>query len=236
MVDSVTGPGTTTAQALSSALGGTDSKMGRDDFLKLLVAQLKNQDPLKPQDNSEFVAQLAQFSSLEQAMTMNTKLDLLATQNQGLANTQITNLVGKLATVKGTLVTSNGGGVGVQVSFTLSDPSASTQVVIADQTGRVVRTMNIGPRGAGFVTTQWDGRDDAGLVQPAGVYAVSVQAKNDVGGSVSVLQETTGVVESVGFDKGFPELTLDNGLQVPVSDLLRVDSPASNPSTNNGSS
>jgi flagellar basal-body rod modification protein FlgD len=228
MVDPVTGPGTATTQDLSSALG-TNNGLGRNDFLKLLVAQLKNQDPLNPQDNTQFVAQLAQFSSLEQAMSMNSKLDLLATQNQGLQNTEITALVGKVASVKGSLVTSQGSGVAVPLSFTLNNASASTKVVISDQSGRVVRTLDLGARGAGLVRLNWDGRDDSGGVQPAGVYAISVQAKTEDGGSVSVLQQTSGVVKSVSFDKGFPELTLDNGIQVPVSDLLRVDSPPTNP-------
>jgi hypothetical protein len=64
----------------------------------------------------------------------------------------------------------------------------------------------------------------------AGTYAVSVQAKTSDGGSVSVAQETTGLVQSVAFDKGYPVLTLDNGMQVPVSDLIEVDSsPNPNP-------
>src|SRR4051812_42261876 len=108
MVASVNG--TTSAQgssALSSALG-TNKAMGKDDFLKLLVAQLKNQDPLAPQDNPHFGAQLAQFSSLEAPMGTNPRLDGITSQNQGLANTQVVSLVGKTATVKGSLVTATG--------------------------------------------------------------------------------------------------------------------------------
>jgi len=67
-------------------------------------------------------------------------------------------------------------------------------------------------------------------VLPAGTYAVIVQAKTADGGSVSVAQETTGLVKSVAFDKGYPVLTLDNGMQVPVSDLIEVaSSPNPNP-------
>src|SRR3954468_12296666 len=89
--------------ALAKAIGGNDS-LGQDAFLKLLVAQLKNQDPLNPQQNYEFVAQLAQFSSLEQSVGINTRLDQLAAQNQGLQNSQVVSLVGKTATVKGNIV------------------------------------------------------------------------------------------------------------------------------------
>jgi flagellar basal-body rod modification protein FlgD len=214
---------TTASSALSSALGASQS-LGKDDFLKLLVAQLKNQDPLAPQDNSQFVAQLAQFSSLEAAMGTNTRLDTITGQNQGLANTQVVSLVGKTATVKGSLVTSAGSGIAVPVGFTLSAASDTTNVSIQDSAGKVIRTIPIGPHDAGLIKMSWDGKDDHGNIMPAGTYAVSVQAKAKDGSAVSVSQETTGLVKSVAFDKGYPVLTLANGMQVPVSDLLQVDS------------
>jgi len=217
---------TTSAQdssALSSALG-TNKAMGKDDFLKLLVAQLKNQDPLAPQDNTQFVAQLAQFSSLEAAMGTNSRLDAITSQNQGLANTQVVGLVGKVATVKGSLVTYQGSGIAAPVGFTLASATDSTNVSIQDSTGKVIRTIPLGAHNAGLVKVNWDGRDDHGNVMAAGTYAVSVQAKTKDGSAVSVTQETTGQVKSVAFDKGYPVLTLANGMQVPVSDLLKVES------------
>jgi len=208
--------------ALSKAVGGDG--LGQEAFLKLLVAQLQNQDPLNPQENSEFVAQLAQFSSLEAAMGTNTRLDTLATQNQGMANTEVVGLVGKIATVKGSLVTATGSGTAVPVGFTLGAETASTTVSIQNASGKVIRTIPVGPHAPGLVKVNWDGRDDQGNIMPAGTYAVSVQAKDGKDNAVSVAQETTGLVKSVAFDKGYPVLTLANGMQVPVSDLLKVDS------------
>jgi flagellar basal-body rod modification protein FlgD len=225
-MDPISGSGSSSqAGALTSALGGNKA-MGRDAFLKLLVAQMKNQDPLKPQDNSQFVAELAQFSSLEQSMGINDRLDLLATQNQGLANSQVVGMVGNEVTVKGSMVTSAGGGAAVPVSFSLSGDTASTVVTVRNQAGKVVRTLDLGAREDGMVKLSWDGRDQAGMVQPAGTYVVSVSAKNDKDAAVSVSQETTGIVKSVSFDKGYPVLQLDNGTSVPVSDLLRVAAPS----------
>jgi flagellar basal-body rod modification protein FlgD len=225
-MDPISGSGSSSqAGALTSALGGNKA-MGRDAFLKLLVAQLKNQDPLKPQENSAFVAELAQFSSLEQSMGINDRLDLLATQNQGLANSQVVGMVGSEVTVKGTMVTSAGGGAAVPVSFSLAGDTASTVVTVRNQAGQVVRTLDLGAREDGIVKLSWDGRDQAGMVQPAGTYVVSVSAKNDKDAAVSVSQETTGIVKSVSFDKGYPVLQLDNGTSVPVSDLLRVAAPS----------
>lgn len=222
MVDAING--STSQASFSASLDGAEKALGRSDFLKLLVAQLRHQDPLKPQDNSTFVAELAQFSSLEQSMGINDRLDLLMTQQQGLANSQVVGLVGKSATVRGSIVTTDGSGIGVPIRFTLQGASAETTVSIRDQNGRVVRTLEIGEKNAGLVTIQWDGRDDAGNIQPAGSYAVSVVAKNEADAPVLVSQETSGRVEGVSFDKGYPVLHLDNGVSVPVSDLLRVDS------------
>jgi flagellar basal-body rod modification protein FlgD len=217
------------AGGLTAALGG-DKSLGRDAFLKLLVAQLKHQDPLKPQDNAQFVAELAQFSSLEQAMGMNDRLDLLSMQSQGLQNSQVVALVGKQATVRGSLVTSDGTGVGIPVAFSLDSASDKTTVSIRDQSGRAVRTLDLGERGAGIARITWDGRDDAGNIQPAGTYSVAVQATNASGSPISVSQETSGNVQAVSFDKGYPVLHLDSGVSVPIADLLRVDSP---PNTSN---
>src|SRR5580704_5965747 len=135
---------------LSSALGGSSSALGEQDFLTLLVAQLKNQDPLSPQDNTEFVAQLAQFSTLQATMGINTSLDTLSTQTTGLENTANVSLVGKTATVKGSLVTDDGSGQGVPVAFTLGGSSTTTTVSIQDSTGKVVRTIDMGPHSTGL--------------------------------------------------------------------------------------
>jgi flagellar basal-body rod modification protein FlgD len=197
--------------------------MGQDAFLKLLVAQLKYQDPLKPQDGSAFVAELAQFSNLEQTMGINDRLDMLALQNRGLANTEVVALVGKQATVRGNMVTSDGTGIGTPMAFNLASAADKVSVTIRDQAGQVVRTIDVGAKNGGNVQLMWDGRNDAGIVQPAGTYSVNVTAKDAGDNPVGVTQETKGIVTAVSFDKGYPVLHLENGISVPVSDLLRVD-------------
>src|SRR5690606_30096946 len=83
MVDAIGANGSVGTATLSQAMGGDDTP-GKDAFLRLLVEQLKNQDPLQPKENSEFVAELAQFSSLEQTTGINDRLDMLSVQSQGL--------------------------------------------------------------------------------------------------------------------------------------------------------
>jgi flagellar basal-body rod modification protein FlgD len=220
----VTGPGSTSALDALTSQGGS-KPLDRTAFLKLLVEQLKNQDPLKPQDDSAFVAQLAQFSQLEQSMGINSRLDTLAAQNAGLANAQSVALVGDTATVRGNLVTIDGTGTGTQVNFALAGNATDATVTIRDQNGKAVRTMDLGGRQAGLARITWDGRSDAGDLEPAGTYQVTVTATNELGAPVSVSQETTGTITDVSFDKGYPVLQLDNGVAVPVSDLLKVAVP-----------
>ncbi len=214
---------TATAQASGSSLPtGVEQEMGREEFLKLLVAQLQNQDPLKPQDNAQFVAELAQFSNLEQTMGINDRLDALTAQNRGLQNSQIVSMVGKRATVKGSMVTANGSGQPVPVSFSLDGAASNVSITLADLNGNPVRTVQIGARPAGVASVNWDGRTDTGLVVPPGTYTVTVKATNESGAAVSSSQETTGTVNAVSFDKGYPVLQLSSGVSVPISDLLRV--------------
>jgi flagellar basal-body rod modification protein FlgD len=209
---------------------GGSKALGQEAFLKLLVAQLQNQDPLNPQENYEFVAQLAQFSSLEQSIGINNRLDALTLQNQGMQNSQIVNLVGKEATVKGNIVTLKGQGSIVPISFTLSAAALKSTVLIRDASGRTVRTISVAARSAGTVTVQWNGQSDSGNPQPAGPYQVTVTAKNAEDGPVSVTQQTTGLIEAVSFDQGFPVIHLDSGVTAPVGDLLSVAPPrASSP-------
>jgi flagellar basal-body rod modification protein FlgD len=228
MVDPVNNSGARPGSLAEAAGAGGNGALGQEAFLKLLVAQLQNQDPLNPQDNYEFVAQLAQFSSLEQTIGINDRLDQLALQSQGLQNTETVSLVGKEVTVKGNIVTLDGQGTKVPISFTTEDKSTSSEIVIKDQNGRTVRTLRMGPHSAGLIKVTWDGRDDTGLAQPAGAYKVTASAKNGDDAPVIVSQQSTGSVQSVSFEKGFPVLTLDNGMSVPVSDLVRV-APPTNP-------
>jgi flagellar basal-body rod modification protein FlgD len=202
---------------------GAEQQMGRNEFLKLLVAQLQNQDPLKPQDNAQFVAELAQFSNLEQTMGINDRLDALSSQNQGLQNSQIVSMVGKTATVRGSMVTADGSAQRVPISFTLDGEAQKVSITLADLNGKAVRTFQIDKaQDAGIVQTTWDGFADDGKKAPAGTYTVTIKATNAKGAAVSSSQETTGAVKSVSFDKGYPVLQLANGVSVPISDLLRV--------------
>ena len=137
--------------------------------------------------------------------------------------------MGKNVTVQGSIVTTDGSGFGVPVSFNLDMATDETVVSIQDQYGETVRRLDLGARASGLVQVTWDGRDDTGIVQPAGSYKVAVEAASDSGAPVTISQRTQSLVEGVSFDQGYPVLHLANGVSVPVSDLLRVDSPPNSP-------
>jgi flagellar basal-body rod modification protein FlgD len=212
--NSSSGFGLTTAQ---------DQALDKQDFLKLLIAQIKNQDPLEPQQNSEYVAQLAQFSNLEQTTAINDRLDLLLLQARGQSNTQVLGMIGQKATVNGSTITLDGSGTGTKIGFTLNASAAKTKVSILNSNGDVVRTIETGSQRPGYVSVNWDGKNSSGTIQPAGSYKVSVSAADQTGKTVTVNQQTSGVIEGISFDAGYAVLHLDNGAEASVSNLLKVE-------------
>ncbi len=214
---------TTAASAELTSSTSATSSLGKDAFLKLLVAQLQHQDPLKPMDDTAYVAQLAQFSSLEQMMSVNTKLDTLATGQNSVTNAGLASLIGKNVTVEGSKVTVDSDRASTPVSFSLGASAASVEVKITNSEGKTVRTLSLGPTNAGLVTANWDHKDDLGATQAAGNYVVSVSARSSSGTSVDVSQQSTGPLQSISYTDNTPTLDLANGVSAAATNLIRVD-------------
>lgn len=226
MVASVSNSSSATQASSGSLLSASQQSLGKQDFLTLLIAQLKNQDPLKPQDDSAFVAQLAQFSGLEQQMQTNTSLSQIQTQLQGQSNAQLASLVGSTATVNGSTVSLSSSGSTATISFEQAAPSAKTTITIQDASGKTVRTIDAGAKAAGISQVTWDGRSSQGTLEPAGSYSVVVSAKSSTGGAVSVTQDITDIVKSVSFANGSTVINLNNGISSPASNLLSIATTA----------
>ncbi len=210
--------------ASAGASAATTPTLDKNAFLKLLVAQLQHQDPLKPMEGTEYVAQLSQFAMVEQSVAQTSKLDIMSTQLSGLSSNEATALVGKQVTVKGSGIAFDGL-LATGASVTLGGAAQKVQVAIKDASGHTVRTLDLGAKPAGPLGITWDGKDDNGQTLPAGKYTVDVKASADGGAAVAVSQEVTSVVTKVSFDKGYPELVLDSGSTAPISDLVSVSQP-----------
>jgi flagellar basal-body rod modification protein FlgD len=153
------------------------NELGKNEFLKLLVAQLENQDPTNPQDNGEFVAQLAQFSSLEETQKMSTSFANFTTAFQSTQHLQATSLVGRPVHVKSdTTALQSGGAVSVIADLPRSTDSATLSVF--DSSGALVDSYNLGPQQQGRAEFLWTGYNANDERFPAGMYKFRVSAAN----------------------------------------------------------
>lgn len=198
--------------------------LGKADFLKLLTEQLKNQDPTNPLDDKAFVTQLAQFSSLEQAMAMNDKLAMLQLSQSAVVNAQMAGLVGKSVLVKSTTVVVPASGDPSPVTLHLGGDAAKVTVRVVDGKGNVVRTLDPGALTAGTHAVPWDGKDASGSRLPAGSYKVEVIAKDLDGQKVTADNELLGTVTGIAFDSGQAELELGS-VRVKPADVVEITNP-----------
>jgi flagellar basal-body rod modification protein FlgD len=212
------------AGSTSSLTGSIQQNMNKDDFLRLLVTQLRYQDPLSPEDPKDFVAQLAQFSSLEQQINSNTNPENLSKVIQNLQQSQNmaqgVSLLGK--TVKGagnqlTVV----GGKALEASYNL--PQAAKQVVVGifDATGRQVAILNLGAQPPGSRTLSWDGRDSQGKQVADGIYSYQVAAQDNSGKAMQVENYFTGTVDEVYQDSQGVWVKV-NGRQILLGNITSV--------------
>ncbi|MGA9703975.1 flagellar hook assembly protein FlgD [Pseudomonas sp.] len=198
---------TDNVSSVSTAATGNQS-LGKDAFLQLLVTQLKNQNPLSPQDNGAFVAQLAQFSSLEGINTLNDSVNSISSNFSSSQALQASSLVGRsiiTQTDKALVDTSKS----MTGSVAVTSATGNVAVKITDANGNVVRTLNLGAQSAGTSDFIWDGKNDAGEVAPAGTYTFAATTKNDAGDSVALATSLPATVTSVTLSKTGGEMLLN---------------------------
>ncbi|MGH8346690.1 MAG: flagellar hook assembly protein FlgD [Pseudomonas sp.] len=199
----------TTTDSLASATGSAtgNKALGKDAFLQLLVTQLKNQNPLEPQDNGAFVAQLAQFSSLEGITTLNDTVSGLASNYNSSQALQASSLVGRSVIAPGDKAVVD---TTKSLSGTVVVPSsvASATLKITDASGKTVRTIDLGSQKAGNASFIWDGKNDAGETVPAGTYTFGATTTID-GKSVALITNLPATVNSVTISQTGGELMLN---------------------------
>lgn len=211
----------TTASTATADATKTASDLGIEDFLTLMTAQLKNQDPLKPLEGSEFVAQLAQFGTVSGVQAMQTSLETLA---ESLRSTQALNgatMVGHevLAPADSFTLTQ---GVGISGEVDVPAGTSSLQIRITDSSGEVVRTASVTPT-TGTNTFSWDGLLEDGTAAASGEYTIeAIAASSGSNESLEVLLSST--VASVTIDTAGAGLTLNTSTLGPIdmADVRRV--------------
>ena len=179
-------------------------ELGQDDFLKLLVTQLKNQDPLKPTDNTEFVSQLAQFSQLEQSAKQAQLLQQsLDAQTASLQFTLLP-MIGRTVTI-GQPVVQLGDGPAA-FGYTLDKNAQQVLVSIQDHQGQVVRSLEYRDQLAGVHAAEWDGKDQDGIAMPKGLYRYVISALDVEGKAVPVEGRASLIVSGVRMEEGQAKL------------------------------
>jgi flagellar basal-body rod modification protein FlgD len=211
-MDIVTATPSSTVTPAQTSL--TPPELGKNDFLNLLVAQLKNQDPLKPMDSSSFVAELAQFSQLEQSVNQSKILQEVLDSQQASLQYSLLPLVGRVVRVEGGFAQL--GDAPAPLDYSVSRDAASVKVAIMNASGQVVRTLDLGAQRAGAQQVTWDGRDQNGTMMQPGTYRYAVAASDAQDQAVPTTMKAQLTITGIRLEEGQPklaagELTIDPG-------------------------
>jgi flagellar basal-body rod modification protein FlgD len=214
----------------SNTAAGAASALSQnfDAFLMLLTTQLKNQDPLSPLESTEFVTQLVQFSSVEQAIHQRESLEQLVNLQVAWQATAAVGYIGKTVETTGDNTYLKDGKA--EISYTLDDDAGNVKIVIKDMTGTVVRELT-GDKAKGQHTVTWDGMSKDAKKMDDGFYTVSVTATRGQGVAVGATTKFSGVVEAIDNADGQVLLRIGNK-RFPIGNVTSVSqTPATPPAT-----
>ncbi len=200
-----------------------NGELGEDAFLQLLTVQLQNQDPSNPVSNEDFIAQLAQFSSLEQLVAIQGSLDMVYLGVASVNNATMSSLLGTNVVARGDQIHLPEDG-DLTLHFDATAPATSGTATITDEDGSVIATVDLGSVAEGEGTVVWDGKDADGERVPAGDYTVSFTGLAGDGSTVSIDALMVGLVDSVDYSTGVPRPSV-GGVDVGVDAIVRVETP-----------
>jgi flagellar basal-body rod modification protein FlgD len=211
------------ASSASTLFGATQSKSStadtKDRFLSLLVAQMKNQDPLNPLDNAQVTSQMAQLSTVQGIETVNSNLEALAASLGANQMSQAANLIGHGVLVPGDSI----GPAELEnvMGIDLALPADKVTVSINDAKGNLVRKLELGPREEGVSVLAWDGLTNNGEAAPAGKYSFTVDAVLD-GKAVDSTALNLGMVNSVSQNSQGVQLNLAGNKSVAYAEIRQI--------------
>lgn len=216
-----TAGGSTSSTAAGTAIGAT---LGGTNFLTLMLAQLKNQDPTSPVDSKTFLTQLAQLSEVQGITSLNTSFGSLANSLASNQALQASSLLGHRALVNSSTATLSAAGGEVTGAVNIPQTTASAVLSVADSSGTLVKSINLGAQAAGLTSFKWDGVESSGAKAPAGTYTLSVAYAGQTDKSAAAITAINGMVESVSLGAGATGMTLNvAGVgSVPFSSLQQI--------------
>ncbi len=210
--------------------------LGKDDFLKIMITQMKHQDPTKPFDAEKMAQEMAQITSVEQLQNVNQNLRALAEKQNPIERLGMTHLIGKTVTVDRNRFTHTEGQSDT-VSFVLPSDASSVSVQLVDPQGKTVVTKDMGRQKAGLQSFVWDGKQDNTIPGKSGTYQIRVDAKGPNGEAIQTTMQVQGRVVGVGADgngsvlfvgdaKHQERVTLDSVTKIEDSGNSGVVAPA----------
>ena len=203
----------------SSKIGG---QLGQSDFLKLMTTQLNNQDPTQPMDNSQFLAQIAQFASVSGIQDMQGSIKQLADSFVSNQTMQAASLVGHQIVATGSHAVLSGNGP-LSGAIDLSQSTDQLAVGIYDGAGQLVKQINLGPQSSGTIPFTWDGVSAGGVNAPSGIYQIKALA--DIGGAPQAMNTyVASKVDSVMLDPASQAIMLNtsNGETIKIGDVKQI--------------
>ncbi|CAH1904217.1 flagellar biosynthesis, initiation of hook assembly [Candidatus Nitrotoga sp. HW29] len=207
--------------AKKNAASGTESSVAttEDRFLKLLVTQMKNQDPLNPMDNAQVTSQMAQLSTVSGIDKLNATLQALSDTMSMGQSLSATSMIGHGVLIAGSAITlKDGKAIG---GIELTQPADSVKVLIQDAAGNTVSTMQMGPQKAGVTPLIWDGQTDAGIAAINGTYKFSVEAMS-ADTKIDANALTFGMVNAVTPGTNGAKLDVGSAGSVPISAVKQI--------------
>lgn len=200
---------------------GASNELGKNEFMELMIAQLKNQNPLEPQDNGAFISQLAQFSSLEEMQGLSGSVDDMASQFRSTQALQASAMVGRTV-----LAPSSVGVLGTdgEISGNVSVPATTSglRISIENESGERVRQIDMGEQQPGLTAFSWDGKDGNGNSLPPGRYKVVAEASYP-GGLEQLGTMVSANVDSVSLGQGGITLNLAGMGSIPLSEVEQIN-------------
>ncbi|QWD96016.1 FlgD immunoglobulin-like domain containing protein [Polynucleobacter sp. MG-6-Vaara-E2] len=210
---------TVAASSATSSSSGTSASDQTQNFLKLLIAQIQNQDPMAPMDASTMTSQMSQLNMVTSMSNMNTSMTAMLNQMQSVNFMNQAALIGHSPEVAGNSISFDGTN-SVVLGANAANPLSSVVATITDSSGNVINTADLGTLVAGMKNFAWDGIDSSGNKVAAGNYSISISGKNTAGNSESPTVYVASPVAAVSKGtNGDSLLTLVDGRQINASTI-----------------